>query len=327
MMSTRQERERLRREDEAAMRTPTSRVAYGRNGQNDDERFVAPSTLDRVKGGFGDDPATPSQSSLSRPRVAGSSDEPASVASKPAAVRPDEFGARFTPKPGSSGGSWSVESAVFTLNDVTDARRHPAATEALAEMFAASPAVGVDIVMRGGIGALAHAVDVSPAEGTLYAPGGLALIHALASADATSRRVKADESVKSGRALVAVLDAMDRFARDERTQQWGAMALWAMCRDDSRAKARLIRSTLGSGKSPAAVLLAALELHGEQSEPIAKACIGAMLCVATNEPEFQSALAAVGAPRRILETLETHRNMSFAGEFDALREWLRECAR
>ena len=38
-------------------------------------------------------------------------------------------------------------------------------------------------------------------------------------------------------------------------------------------------------------------------------------------------LAAVGAPRRILETLETHRNMSFAGEFDALRAKLRECAR
>ena len=87
-------------------------------------------------------------------------------------------------------------------------------------------------------------MDVSPADGS-YAPGGLALIHALASADATGRRVKADESVKSGRALVAVLDAMDRFARDERTQQWGAMALWAMCRDNARAKARLIRS--GSG--------------------------------------------------------------------------------
>ena len=124
---------------------------------------------------------------------------------------------------------------------------------------------------------------------------------------------------------------MDRFARDERTQQWGAMALWAMCRDNARAKARLIRSKsnsrLRSGKSPAAVLLSALELHGEQSEPVAKSCIGAMLCVATNEPEFQSELAAVGAPRRILETLETHRDMSFAGEFDALREWLRECAR
>ena len=140
--------------------------------------------------------------------------------------------------------------------------------------------------------------------------------------------------MKSGRAIVAVLDAMDRFARDERTQQWGAMALWAMCRDNARAKARLIRSGSGgggarlrSGKSPAAVLLASLDLHGEQSEPVAKACIGAMLCVATNEPEFQSELAAVGAPRRILETLETHRNMSFAGEFDALREWLRECAR
>ena len=319
MMSTRQERERLRREDEAAMRTPTNAAALN-------ERFVAPSTLDRGVGGRFQE-ATPFQSPPGSKLVL--SDEPASVASKPAA-RPDESGARFTPKPGSSGGSWSVESAVLALDDATGARRHPAATEALAEMFAASPAAGVEIVMRGGIGALAHAVDVSPADGS-YAPGGLALIHALASADATSRRVKADESVKSGRALVAVLDAMDRFARDERTQQWGAMALWAMCRDNARAKARLIRSKsnsrLRSGKSPAAVLLSALELHGEQSEPVAKSCIGAMLCVATNEPEFQSELAAVGAPRRILETLETHRDMSFAGEFDALREWLRECAR
>ena len=42
--------------------------------------------------------------------------------------------------------------------------------------------------------------------------------------------------------------------------------------------------------------------------------------------EFQSQLAGLKAPRRILETLEVHRDMSFAGEFDALREWLRENA-
>ena len=39
------------------------------------------------------------------------------------------------------------------LDDESDGRRHANAAEALAEMFAASPAVGVEIVMRGGVGA------------------------------------------------------------------------------------------------------------------------------------------------------------------------------
>ena len=132
--------------------------------------------------------------------------------------------------------------------------------------------------------------------------------------------------MKSGRTPIAVVNTMDRFARDERTQQWGAMTLWATCRDNPRAKSQLIRAKLRSGKSPASVLLAALESFGEQSEPCAKASIGALLSLATNEPEFQSELAGIKAPRRILETLEVHRDMSFAGEFDALREWLRENA-
>jgi len=178
-------------------------------------------------------------------------------------------------------------------------------------------------VMRGGVGAVAHAVEVGP---VAFAPGGLALLHALASTDATARRVKADESVKSGRTPIAVVNTMDRFARDERTQQWGAMTTWATCRDNPRAKSQLIRAKLRSGKSPASVLLTALESFGEQSEPCAKASIGALLSLATNEPEFQSQLAGLKAPRRILETLEVHRDMSFAGEFDALREWLRENA-
>jgi hypothetical protein len=170
---------------------------------------------------------------------------------------------------------------------------------------------------------VAHAIEVGP---VAFAPGGLALLHALASTDATARRVKADESVKSGRTPIAVVNTMDRFARDERTQQWGAMTTWATCRDNPRAKSQLIRAKLRSGKSPASVLLTALESFGEQSEPCAKASIGALLSLATNEPEFQSQLAGLKAPRRILETLEVHRDMSFAGEFDALREWLRENA-
>jgi len=324
MMSTRDERERLRRADEASMRTPSA-AAVDR-----DERFVAPSTLDRRF-----DPA-PNTSRRSVDPVDNNPEDPASVVSKPRftthaaseevggdVYAEAESGARFTPKPGGGGGSWSIETAVLALDDESDGRRHADAAEALAEMFAASPAVGVEIVMRGGVGAVAHAVEVGP---VAFAPGGLALLHALASTDATARRVKADESVKSGRTPIAVVNTMDRFARDERTQQWGAMTTWATCRDNPRAKSQLIRAKLRSGKSPASVLLTALESFGEQSEPCAKASIGALLSLATNEPEFQSQLAGLKAPRRILETLEVHRDMSFAGEFDALREWLRENA-
>ena len=124
MMSTRDERERLRRADEASMRTPPA-AAVDR-----DERFVAPSTLDRRF-----DPA-PNTSRRSIDPVDNNPEDPASVVSKPRftthaaseevggdVYAEAESGARFTPKPGGGGGSWSIETAVLALDDESDARK------------------------------------------------------------------------------------------------------------------------------------------------------------------------------------------------------------
>jgi hypothetical protein len=47
---------------------------------------------------------------------------------------------------------------------------HSEASEALAEMFAASPPSGVEIIMRGGVGAITNAVEASHAA---FAAGGM----------------------------------------------------------------------------------------------------------------------------------------------------------
>ena len=75
--------------------------------------------------------------------------------------------------PASGAGAWTVERALKTLASDRVAE-HADASEALAEMFAASPATGVEIVMKGGIRAITGAIAAGNAA---FAAGGLALLH------------------------------------------------------------------------------------------------------------------------------------------------------
>ena len=74
--------------------------------------------------------------------------------------------------PASDDGEWTAERALKTLrSDRLD--KHAEASEALAEMFAASPATGVEIVMKGGVRAITGAIAAGHAA---FAAGGLALL-------------------------------------------------------------------------------------------------------------------------------------------------------
>jgi hypothetical protein len=231
---------------------------------------------------------------------------------------------RFVPD-GSAEGSepYTVERAIKTLN--SDRRElHGEACEALAEMFAAAPAVGVEIVMKGGVGAVTNAVAAGNAAS---AAGGLALLHMFASADVTTRRVKADEGVVTGRCPAAILGVMRRYHRNTAVQQWGAMTLWALARDNPRMKRAVAEAKIPGGRGTASEIIAnALKNHATQSEGVAKALAGCVLAFATNDVAWQEAWLEVDAPGLVMRALEAHERLTFKGEFDALRDWLREHA-
>jgi hypothetical protein len=232
---------------------------------------------------------------------------------------------RFVPDESGAEGSepYTVERAIKTLN--SDRReRHGEACEALAEMFAAAPAVGVEIVMKGGVGAVTNAIAAGNAAS---AAGGLALLHMFASADVTTRRVKADEGVVTGRCPAAILGVMRRYHRNTAVQQWGAMTLWALARDNPRMKRAVAEAKIPGGRGTASEIIAnALKNHATQSEGVAKALAGCVLAFATNDVAWQEAWLEVDAPGLVMRALEAHERLTFKGEFDALRDWLREHA-
>ena len=218
--------------------------------------------------------------------------------------------------------AYTVERALRTLESDTR-ESHPEACEALAEMFAASPAVGVEVIMKGGVRAIGSAIAGGS---SAFAAGACALLHMFASADITGRRTRADERVVAGSTCATILGAMRRYHRNAAVQQWGAMALWALAKDNTRCKESTLNARVPGGRGTAAEILTnALRLHGtsDENEGAAKALAGAIMTFASNSREWQEALAELDAPAVVMAALDRHAGMTFKGEFDGLRNWLR----
>ena len=218
--------------------------------------------------------------------------------------------------------AYTVDRALRALESDTR-ESHPEACEALAEMFAASPAVGVEVIMKGGVRAIGSAIAGGS---SAFAAGACALLHMFAAADITGRRVRADESVVAGSTCATILGAMRRYHRNAAVQQWGGMALWALAKDNTRCKESTLRARVPGGRGTAAEILTnALRLHGtsDENEGAAKALAGAIMTFASNSREWREALAELDAPAVVMAALDRHAGMTFKGEFDGLRNWLR----
>jgi len=219
--------------------------------------------------------------------------------------------------------AYTVDRALRTLESDTR-ESHPEACEALAEMFAASPAVGVEVVMKGGIKSIGAAIAGGS---SAFAAGAFALLHMFAAADVTGRRARADERVVTGQTCATILGAMRRYHRNAAVQQWGGMALWALAKDNTRCKEATLGARVPGGRGTAAEILTnALRLHGPsgENEGAAKALAGAIMTFASNSREWQEALAELDAPAVVMAALDRHEGMTFKGEFDGLRSWLKQ---
>ncbi len=219
-----------------------------------------------------------------------------------------------------SGHEWTINEAIAVLK-ARDNRKHVEASEALANMFYEEPTVGIAIALNGGLAALAHAITVGDAT---FCTGACALIHMLTSNNLTLKRCQSDASVLGGDMFKAIFDAMSKSSSNIALQQWGATAIWALVKENHRAKVAFMLAKTNQGESSLRVLKNALKDFGAESEGITRAVIGCTLALALNSVPSQKAISDLAMPYLILDTLAKHPQISFRGEFDNLREWLRD---
>jgi hypothetical protein len=215
---------------------------------------------------------------------------------------------------------WTINEAISVLK-ARDSRMHVEASEALANMFYEEPTVGIAIVLNGGLAALAHAITIGDAT---FCTGACALIHMLTSSNVTLKRCQSDASVISGDIFKAILDAMSKSSSNIELQQWGATAIWALVKENHRAKVAFMLVKTNQGESSLRVLKNALKDFGAESEGITRAVIGCTLALALNSVPSQKAISDLAMPYLMLDILAKHPQISFRGEFDNLREWLRD---
>ena len=215
---------------------------------------------------------------------------------------------------------WTINEAISVLK-ARDSRMHVEASEALANMFYEEPTVGIAIVLNGGLAALAHAITIGDAT---FCTGACALIHMLTSSNLTLKRCQSDASVISGDMFKAILDAMSKSSSNIELQQWGATAVWALVKENHRAKVAFMLVKTNQGESSLRVLKNALKDFGAESEGITRAVIGCTLALALNSVPSQKAISDLAMPYLMLDILAKHPQISFRGEFDNLREWLRD---
>jgi hypothetical protein len=219
-----------------------------------------------------------------------------------------------------TGHVWTVNEAISVLK-ARNRIRHAEASEALADMFANEPTLGIAIVLNGGVAAIDHAMSVGDAA---FAAGACALLYMLTTSDLTSKRMQSDNTVLEGPLFTTIVNVMTKHPRNVALQQWGATAVWALVKNNSRGKSAFVRARTEKGVSALKVLKNSLAQFGQESEGAAKACIGCILSLALNSVQTQRAIADLALPYLILQTLSRHPQISFKGEFDTLREWLRD---
>jgi len=222
------------------------------------------------------------------------------------------------------GKEWTVNEGIRVLN-ANDVRSHAEASEALAEMFATEPTLGVAIVLNGGVPAIAHALGLGNAA---FGAGACALLHMLTTSALSYKRIQADAAVIDGTLFIAIIGCMTRFPRNAALQQWAATAIWALVKDNSRGKSAFMKAQVLDENerevSAIRVLNNALKQFGFESEATARAVIGCTLSLAVNSISSQKIIADMAMPNLILLILAKHPTISFRGEFDNLREWLRD---
>lgn len=123
-------------------------------------------------------------------------------------------------------------------------------------------------------------------------------------------------SVTDGTAVITVMSALQAHTDVMALQATGAWALWGLVRNSKENCMRAI--SMGAPET----LVAAMAAH-EGSPEVAQSAAGALLAIAMAGKWAQDAVARADGPLAVKQVMRLHPTISFKGEFDALRDWLR----
>ena len=123
-------------------------------------------------------------------------------------------------------------------------------------------------------------------------------------------------AVADGTAVTAVLHALQVHPAVMALQATGAWAFWGLVRGSKENIMRAI--SMGAPET----LVAAMRAHAGSPE-VAQSAAGALLALAMAGKWAQDAVAKADGPMAVKAAMRAHASISFKGEFDALRDWLR----
>lgn len=126
----------------------------------------------------------------------------------------------------------------------------------------------------------------------------------------------AQSPCSDGEAVSAVCAALFAFPKVAALQATAAWALWGIVRGSASNAKRAVVS-----KAPTA-LVAAISNHAESAE-VGQSASGALLAIAAASDVGQEAVANARGVSAVKSAMKRHASIKFRGEFDSLREWLK----
>jgi hypothetical protein len=146
------------------------------------------------------------------------------------------------------------------------------------------------------------------------------LLHELASTPSTVRRMRHHPNVSNGKIPLAVLTVRRLFPSEPRAVEAAAAALWSF----AFASGGFIQSTLV--RADAHLDLMAAIVRFPTDVPVLYRACGALMALALRNPEAQKVMSEAGAAHLLMETLTSHRELYYGGDFSELRVWMRKYA-
>jgi len=192
-----------------------------------------------------------------------------------------------------------------------------------AEAVAAMSALG-SAVERGSAGDILDQITLQPVIKVMNAfpqdmqvqDVGCALVCALAWHPAGQAAMLKQPEVKSGEAVKAVKQALDRHPHQPVVQRHACMALWKLVSLSPSVQKQIVP------EGAAGSLLKTIDRH-KDNEDVCAAAAGALLASALGNERVQDELTKLGAQKSVKHVLSTHNSINFHGEFDGLRAWLK----
>ena len=144
------------------------------------------------------------------------------------------------------------------------------------------------------------------------------LLHELASAPPTVVKVRHTPNVANSKIPLAVLTVMRLFPSEPRVVEAAAAALWSF----AFGSGAFIQTTLVAADAHLD-LMSAIVRYGEDIPVLYRAC-GAIMALALRNSETQKIMGEAGAAHLLMETLTSHRELNYGGDFSELRIWMRK---